>query len=109
FMQTNIGTLSIISLFTIIIAAGVVAHEFRWGTIKLLLIRPISRSAILLSKYISVLLFALFTLIFGAVMFLIVGGIFFGFSSFDPYIVISQGDGYAYVSQIGEILAGYGY
>ncbi|HLQ72075.1 MAG TPA: ABC transporter permease subunit [Bacillota bacterium] len=109
FMHVNVGMLSIISLFTIIVAAGIVAHEFRWGTIKLLLIRPISRSTILLSKYISVLLFALFTLIFGAIMFLIVGGIFYGFSSFDPYIVINQGDGYAYVSQIGEILADYGY
>src|SRR5699024_10510706 len=109
FMHVNVGMLSIISLFTIIVAAGIVAHEFRWGTIKLLLIRPISCSTILLSKYISVLLFALFTLIFGAIVFLVVGGIFYGFSSFDPYIVINQGDGYAYVSQIGEILAGYGY
>jgi ABC-2 type transport system permease protein len=46
-------------LFTIIIAAGIVASEFNWGTIKLLLIRPINRSKILISKYITVLLFAL--------------------------------------------------
>src|SRR5699024_12066120 len=42
-------------------------------------------------------------------MSLIVGAVFFGFDSFNPYVVISQGDGFAYVSQIGEIFAGYGY
>jgi ABC-2 type transport system permease protein len=46
-------------LFTIIVAAGIVASEFSWGTIKLLLIRPITRSKILLSKYVSVLIFGL--------------------------------------------------
>ena len=35
-----------------------VAGEFTWGTIKLLLIRPASRSKILLSKYLTTLLFA---------------------------------------------------
>ena len=46
-------------LFTIIIAAGIVASEFNWGTIKLLLIRPIKRGKILVSKYMTVLLFGL--------------------------------------------------
>ncbi|WML47417.1 ABC transporter permease [Neobacillus sp. PS3-34] len=49
-------------LFTIIVSAGIVASEFSWGTIKLLLIRPIKRTKILLAKYIAVLLFALFLL-----------------------------------------------
>ena len=40
---------SIVSLLTIIVAAGIVANEFRWGTIKLLLIRPITRTKILAS------------------------------------------------------------
>lgn len=47
-----------ISLFTIIIAGGIVAREYEWGTIKLLLIRPISRGKVLLAKYITVLLYA---------------------------------------------------
>lgn len=54
----------LITIFTVVIASETVAGEFTWGTIKLLLIRPWSRSAILLSKYLSTLLFALvFTLI----------------------------------------------
>lgn len=109
FTNGNAGMLSIVSLLTIIIAAGIIAHEFRWGTIKLLLIRPISRSVILLSKYVAVLLFALFTLLFVLFVSLIVGSIFFGFNGFDPHIVVSHGEGFAYVSQIGEILSGYGY
>jgi ABC-2 type transport system permease protein len=49
----------LITIFTVVVASETVAGEFTWGTIKLLLIRPWSRSAILLSKYISTLLFGL--------------------------------------------------
>ncbi|MEK3853028.1 ABC transporter permease [Cytobacillus sp. FSL H8-0458] len=49
-------------LFTIIIAGGIVASEFTWGTIKLLLIRPIKRVKILGAKYIVVILFGLMLL-----------------------------------------------
>ncbi|MBW5448393.1 ABC transporter permease subunit [Cohnella sp. CFH 77786] len=49
----------LINIFTVVKAAESVAGEFSWGTIKLLLIRPWSRSSILLSKYISIFLFAL--------------------------------------------------
>ncbi|MBU8788480.1 MULTISPECIES: ABC transporter permease [Bacillus] len=51
--------ISLIGLFVITVAAGIVANEFSWGTVKLLVIRPISRFKILLSKYITVLLLAL--------------------------------------------------
>ena len=44
FVMENEMLLSLVSLFTIIVAAGILANEFRWGTIKLLLIRPISRT-----------------------------------------------------------------
>jgi ABC-2 type transport system permease protein len=49
----------LLTIFSVVIAAASVAEEFTSGTIKLLLIRPWSRSKILLSKYISILLFAL--------------------------------------------------
>ncbi|MCY9109831.1 ABC transporter permease [Bacillus atrophaeus] len=65
-------------LFTIIIAAGIVANEFNWGTIKLLIIRPLSRFQILLSKYITVLLFGLGLLLFLFVGSTLLGLIFFG-------------------------------
>ncbi|ASS70416.1 ABC transporter permease [Bacillus atrophaeus] len=65
-------------LFTIIIAAGIVANEFNWGTIKLLIIRPLSRFQILLSKYITVLLFGLGLLLFLFVGSTLLGLLFFG-------------------------------
>lgn len=49
----------LVTIFTVVIAAGGVADEFSTGTIKLLLIRPWSRSKILLSKYISNMIFAI--------------------------------------------------
>lgn len=70
-------------LFTIIIAAGIVASEFNWGTIKLLLIRPIKRGKILAAKYLTVLLFGLFMLFILFAFSGIYGMILFGFPS-DP-------------------------
>ncbi|CAH1203770.1 MULTISPECIES: ABC transporter permease [Paenibacillus] len=46
------------TIFSVVIAAETVAGEFTWGTIKLLLIRPWSRSKILASKYVSVIAFS---------------------------------------------------
>ncbi|MBW4081403.1 ABC transporter permease [Paenibacillus sp. S150] len=63
------------TIFTVVIASDSVAGEFSWGTIKLLLIRPWSRSKILLSKYISLILFSLLStavlIVFGYVSALI--------------------------------------
>lgn len=51
--------MNLVMIFTVVKSADAVAGEFTQGTIKLLLIRPWRRSAILLSKYLSVLLFGL--------------------------------------------------
>lgn len=93
FVTDVIPIIDFAGMFTIIIAAGIVASEFNWGTIKLLLIRPISRGKILISKYLTVLLFAF-----------VVIGICFGYSSIlglilfggpdvaSPYLNFSQGE-----------------
>lgn len=109
FVMENKFLLSLVSLFTIIVAAGIIANEFSWGTIKLLLIRPISRTKILAAKYISVLLFALITLIFVLVFSWVIGLLFFGVNGMDPHIVMHTNEGYAYVSVIEQIVEGYGY
>ncbi|MFK5710454.1 MULTISPECIES: ABC transporter permease [Bacillaceae] len=57
------GLIEMVIIFSIVIAADMVAGEYSIGTMKLLLIRPHSRSKILLSKYIAVALFAFFMLI----------------------------------------------
>lgn len=109
FVSENVLLLSLVTLFTIIVAAGIIANEFKWGTIKLLLIRPISRTKILLSKYVSVLLFALWTLLFVLVFSFIVGAIFFGIDGLDPQVVLDQGNGLEQVSVIQQIVSGYGF
>ncbi|MEV5027345.1 ABC transporter permease [Paenibacillus sp. LPE1-1-1.1] len=80
FMESSILFL-LVTIFTVVIAAGGVAEEFTSGTIKLLLIRPWSRSKILLSKYISVMIFALLlaVLLFGST--LLVNWICFGINA----------------------------
>jgi ABC-2 type transport system permease protein len=82
----------IAALFTIVIAAGMVASEFSWGTVKLLLIRPVSRTKILLAKYASTLLFALLMLILLFSASFLFGILFFGFSGAEtPYLSYSNG------------------
>lgn len=71
--------ISFVGIFVIVVAAGMVSSEFSWGTVKLLLIRPISRTKILLSKYLTVLLFGLLLLFGLFVMSWLAGVIFFGF------------------------------
>ncbi|WHY65825.1 ABC transporter permease [Neobacillus sp. SuZ13] len=79
-------------LFTIIISAGIVASEFNWGTIKLLLIRPINRSKILTSKYLTVILFAFGLLAVLFVFSALLGTILFGMPEQPvPYLNYSNG------------------
>lgn len=115
--------LSLISLFTIIVAANIVASEHRWGTIKLLLIRPISRSKILLSKYLSVLLFAFFTAIFLFIISFATGALFFGIEpGINPHAIIydyndsikgiSLANSYSYLKYVSlpaNVFANYAY
>jgi len=92
FMTDAVSFISFVALFTIIIAAGIIANEFSWGTIKLLLIRPISRVKILLSKYITVLLFALFMISILFISSFLFGSIFFGFEGSQPYLAYVNGE-----------------
>jgi ABC-2 type transport system permease protein len=91
FVNFNSNFVEFVGVFAIIVAAGIVASEFTWGTIKLLLIRPISRTKILLSKYITVLLFGitLLLVLFGLSM--LVGAILFGTDGSQPHLVYVDG------------------
>ena len=71
------GTISIVTLFTIIASAGIVASEFSQGTIKMLLSRPVKRWKILTSKYLTVLLFGLALTVLTYVFTIISAFIFF--------------------------------
>ncbi|WP_078408891.1 ABC transporter permease [Priestia abyssalis] len=78
FTLSSVNLLWVVQVFAVIIAGDIVASEFSWGTIKLLLIRPATRAKILFSKYIAVLFFTwtiMFVLFFSSLLF---GLIFFG-------------------------------
>ncbi|MFC5530639.1 ABC transporter permease [Cohnella yongneupensis] len=68
----------LITIFSVVLAAEAVAGEFTWGTIKLLLIRPWSRSSILLSKFIAVVLFSLLITAIGFLVTFLINMAFFG-------------------------------
>ena len=109
FVTQLAGTISIVSLFTIIIAAGIVAGEFNSGTIKLLLIRPLKRWKVLLSKYLAVLLFALDALIILFLASFLVGGIVCGFSgASQPYLGFANGN-VTEVNMLWHIFTTYAY
>ncbi len=72
---------SLITIFTVVVAADSVAGEFSTGTIKLLLIRPWSRSSILLSKFIALVLFSVLLSVVCFVLTWGVNTLVFGFSS----------------------------
>lgn len=108
FVYDNSLLASLISLFTIIVAAGIVSNEFKWGTIKLLLIRPISRAKILLSKYVSVLIFAFTMLVVLLVFSWLVGAVLFGVNGLAPTFVHTVMTGYEESNVISEIVQQYG-
>lgn len=47
----------LVTIYAVVVASDIVAGEFTWGTVKLLLIRPWTRTKILVSKLLAVLLF----------------------------------------------------
>ncbi|WP_297517334.1 ABC transporter permease [uncultured Clostridium sp.] len=79
-------------VFTLILASGLISAEFSKGTIKLLLIRPVSRFKILLSKLIAVYIIGYFVLFGSMILLTISSGILFGFSDYlTPILKISSG------------------
>jgi ABC-2 type transport system permease protein len=83
----------VITVFTIIIAGDSLAGEFSSGTIKLLLIRPASRFKILVSKYISFLLFSMLLLLILFVISIVVNGILYGFGYMDLTLISMTSEG----------------
>jgi ABC-2 type transport system permease protein len=91
--QTSTELIQFVTIFVIIVAGDIVAGEFTWGTIKLLLIRPHSRSKILLAKYLAVLLFALFCLALLFVTSILLGAFHYGFGEGTVPYLYFEADG----------------
>lgn len=84
--------IQVATLFVVIIASDIVASEFTWGTVKLLLIRPVSRIQILLAKYAAVLIFGVLMLALTFAGSTVIGGFVHGFGGAgDVYLSIKDG------------------
>ncbi|SDW97959.1 ABC transporter permease [Paenibacillus sp. CF384] len=83
----------LITLFMVIIAGDSLAGEFSTGTIKLLLIRPANRLKILISKYISMILFGIFLLIVLFVVSVLINGLLYQFGDMNLPLVGMDSNG----------------
>ena len=92
-MSMSTSLISLVGLLIIIIAGSCVANEFSQGTIKFLLINPVKRWKILLSKYFTVVTFGYIMIALLFVMMIPFAGIFLGFDCISaPYLYISNGN-----------------
>lgn len=92
-VNVSANLIIVITIFTIIIVGDSVAGEFSSGTIKLLLIRPASRVKILVSKYISFLLFGMLLLLTLFVISVAVNGVLYGFGYMDLPLISMTAEG----------------
>ena len=83
----------LITLLTAIIAGDSVASEFSTGTIKLLLIRPANRLKILISKYLSMIMYGILLLIILFVVSVLVNGVLYQFQYIDLPLIDLGTDG----------------
>lgn len=82
-------------LLVMVVAADLVSSEASAGTIKLLLVRPVKRWKVLLSKYIALLLSVSFIMLTTAVLSYAISGLVFGYGGFHlPLLTgfVSQGE-----------------
>ena len=88
-LQNFYSQYGIFILVVIIMIAGtIVSEEFNKGTIKLLLVKPYTRTQILLSKFLTVLIISAFVIVSTILMQILVGGILFGLGGiFEPVVV----------------------
>lgn len=73
---------SIVGVLAIMLGGWMMASEFQLGTIRLLMIRPISRTKMLLAKFLSALILCIALYLAGIILNFVMNGIMFGFSDY---------------------------
>lgn len=74
-------------IMVIVVAGGIVSSEYSKGTIRLLLIRPVSRYKILLAKFVAVLVVGFSIAILGIGISYVSSGMVFGFETYKTPIL----------------------
>ncbi|AOM83052.1 ABC transporter permease subunit [Salisediminibacterium beveridgei] len=93
FTMQNPQLISFVTMFSVIVGAGIVASEHSNGTIKLLMIRPVKRWKILFSKWIATIQFSIVMLFVLILSSLITGGVLHDFSIESTRVVDMTTDG----------------
>ncbi|NMA95997.1 MAG: ABC transporter permease subunit [Clostridiales bacterium] len=71
-----------VAIYAVLIGSWIIASEFQQGTIRLLLIRPKTRTKILMAKFIAALSITLVIYIAGSFINMLANGMFYGFADF---------------------------
>lgn len=101
---------SMITLFLVVIASGIMVKEFEWGTIKLLMTRPATRTKVFLSKYVTLLLTAVGLYVLFLVVSFMTFLILYGTANIgQPVVSIGSTGDIQLVPQIVPILQACGY
>jgi ABC-type transport system involved in multi-copper enzyme maturation permease subunit len=72
----------IVALFAVLLGGWIMGSEFQLGTIRLLLIRPKTRTKILMAKFTAALALCLGIYLAGCILNIVTNGVCFGFSDF---------------------------
>lgn len=84
-----------VALFGVLLGGWLIASEFQQGTIRLLMIRPKTRTKILLAKFFAAILICLFVDVAGSLLNILSNGILFGFADYAyPIYGISSTTGF---------------
>jgi len=110
YVNSSAMLITLVTILTVIVAADMIAAEFTWGTIKLLLVGPASRTKIMIGKYISTMGFALLLLIVSFAVAFAIGAVLQGFDGLTlPHLTVGA-DGLVHEgSMIVDSLQKYGY
>lgn len=110
YVNSSASLIILVTLLTVIIAADMIAGEFSWGTIKLLLVGPASRTKVMLAKYIATMMFALLLLLVSFAVAFGIGSVLEGFNGLNlPHLAVGA-DGVVHEgSMIVNSLQKYGY
>lgn len=82
----------LIIILIIIVSGTIISSEFSKGTIKQLLVRPYTRTSILLSKFISTVIILIISIIYLLLCDFLIGGLFFSFDSLSVPVIVYNFD-----------------
>jgi ABC-2 type transport system permease protein len=101
--------LSVVLIIIIVVAGNIISKEFSQGTIKFLLINPVTRAKIFWSKYLTVAIYALILTLVTFFLSLIISVPLLGFRQLNTALLLVEGEKVVRHSALMFILTKYAY